>query len=84
MWAQQEQRSPARIVSGARSLKGPGNQGRGIGEGWGPWGSFFCKAASKGGLAKSLQRGRVEMLLGLGLPWKTNPMTPEPHVFKEI
>jgi hypothetical protein len=45
MWAQQEQCSPARIVSGAGSLKGPGNQGRGIGEGWG---SFFCKAASKG------------------------------------
>jgi hypothetical protein len=45
MWAQQEQCSPVRIVSGARSLKGPSNQGRGIGEGWG---SFFCKAASKG------------------------------------
>jgi hypothetical protein len=45
MWAQQEQCSPARIVSGAGSLKGPGNEGRGIGEGWG---SFFCKAGSKG------------------------------------
>ena len=45
MWAQQEQRSPARIVSGAGSLKSPGNQGRGIGEGWG---SFFSKAVSKG------------------------------------
>ena len=44
MWAQQEQRSPA-IVSGAGSLKSPGNQGRGIGEGWG---SFFSKAALKG------------------------------------
>ena len=49
MWAQQEQRSPARIVSGAGSLKSPGNQGR-------------IK-----GLAKSLQRGRVEMLLDLHL-----------------
>ena len=45
MWAQQEQRSPMRIVSGARSLKSPGNQDRGIGEGWG---NFFSKAASKG------------------------------------
>ena len=45
MWAQQEQRSPARIVSGAGSLKSPSNQGRGIGEGWD---NFFSKAASKG------------------------------------
>ena len=45
MWAQQEQRSHARIVSGAGSLKSPSNQGRGIGEGWG---TFFSKAASKG------------------------------------
>ena len=45
MWAQQEQRSPARIVSGAGSLKSPGNQGRGIGEGWG---RFFSKAVLKG------------------------------------
>ena len=45
MWAQKEQRSHGRIVSGARSLKSPGCQGRGIGEGWG---IFFCKAASKG------------------------------------
>ena len=35
MWAQQEQRSSVRIVSGAKSLKSPGNRGRGIGEGWG-------------------------------------------------
>jgi hypothetical protein len=27
MWAQQEQRSPARIVSGAGSLKSPGKRG---------------------------------------------------------
>ena len=33
MWAHQEQRSPARIVSGAGSLKNPSNQGRGIREG---------------------------------------------------
>jgi len=59
MWAQQEQRSPARIVSGAGSLKSPGNQGRTIGEGWG---MFFLQGRVKG-LAKSLQRGRVEMLL---------------------
>ena len=45
MWAQQEQRSPARIVSGAGSLKSPDNQGLGVGEGWG---RFFSKAASKG------------------------------------
>ena len=47
MWVQQEQRSPARIVSGAGSLKSPGNQLEGleIGEGWG---IFFYKAASKG------------------------------------
>ena len=45
MWAQQEQRSPARIVSGAGSLKSPGNQGLGVGEGWG---RFFSKAALKG------------------------------------
>ena len=45
MWGQQEQRSPARIVSGAGSLKSLGNQGRGIGEGWG---EFFFKAALKG------------------------------------
>ena len=45
MWAQQEQRSPGRIVSGAGSLKSPGNQGREFGEGWG---SFFFKAVSKG------------------------------------
>jgi hypothetical protein len=45
MWAQQEQISPARIVSGAGSLKSPGNQGRGIGEGWG---MFFSEVASKG------------------------------------
>ena len=45
MWAQQEQHSPARIVSGAGSLKSPGNQGLGVGEGWG---NFFSKAALKG------------------------------------
>ena len=45
MWAQQEQRSPARIVSEAGSLKSPGNQGRWIGEGWG---MFFSNAALKG------------------------------------
>ena len=45
MWAQQEQRSHGRIVSGAGSLKSPSNQGRRFGEGWG---SFFSKAASKG------------------------------------
>ena len=45
MWAQQEQRSPTRIVSGARSLKSHGCQGRGIGEGWG---IFLSEAASKG------------------------------------
>ena len=45
MWAQQEQRSPTRIVSGAGSLKSPDNQGCGIGEGWG---RFFSKAALKG------------------------------------
>ena len=45
MWAQQEQCSPARIVSGAGRLKSPGNQGRRIGEGWD---IFFSKAASKG------------------------------------
>jgi hypothetical protein len=45
MWAQQEQRSPARIVSGAGSLKSPGNQGHRIGEGWG---RFFSKGALKG------------------------------------
>ena len=45
IWAQQEQHSLARIVSGAGSLKSPGNQGRGIGEGWD---IFFSKAASKG------------------------------------
>ena len=45
MWAQQELRSPARIVSEARILKSPGNQGRGIGE---EWGRFFSKAASRG------------------------------------
>jgi hypothetical protein len=45
MCAQQEQRSPARIVSGAGSLKSPGNQGREIGEGWG---RIFSKAALKG------------------------------------
>ena len=39
------ERSPARIVSGAGSLKSSGIQGRGIGEGWG---TFFSKAASKG------------------------------------
>ena len=58
MWVQQEQRSPGRIVSGARSLKSLGNQGRGFGEGWG---NFFLQDRVKG-LAKSLQRGRVEML----------------------
>ena len=45
MWAQQEQCSPVRIVSGAGSLKSPGNQGRGIGEGWD---KFFSKTALKG------------------------------------
>ena len=45
MWAQQEQRSPVTIVSGDGSLKSPGNQGLGIGEGWG---NIFSKAASKG------------------------------------
>ena len=40
-----EQRSPARIASGAGSLKSPGNLKSGIGDGWG---IFFCKAASKG------------------------------------
>jgi hypothetical protein len=45
MWAQHEQRSPARIVSGAGSLKSLGNEGHRIGEGWG---MFFSKAASKG------------------------------------
>ena len=45
MWAQQEQRSPARIVSEAGSLKSPGNQGRMIGEGWG---RFSSKVALKG------------------------------------
>ena len=40
-----EQRSPARLVSGAGSLKSPGSLKSGIGEGWG---MFFCKAASKG------------------------------------
>ena len=45
MWAQQEQRSPTRIVSGTRSLKSLVNQGRGIGE---ERGGFFSKAASKG------------------------------------
>jgi hypothetical protein len=60
MWAHQEQCSPARIVSGAGSLKGPGNQGHGCGE---RWGSFFLQGRVKG-LAKSLQRGRVEMRLG--------------------
>jgi hypothetical protein len=45
MWAQQEQCSPARIVSEAGSLKSlgkfeePGQEG---------WGRFFSKAASKG------------------------------------
>ena len=56
MWAQQEQRSPARIVSGAGSLKSPGNQGHRIGEGWD---RFFSK------VAKSLEGSRVEMLLEL-------------------
>ena len=40
-----EQRSPARIVSGAGSLKSPGSMKSGIGEGRG---MLFCKAASKG------------------------------------
>ena len=40
-----EQRSPARIVSGAGSLKSPGSLKSGIGEGWG---MFFFKATSKG------------------------------------
>ena len=40
-----EQCSPARIVSGAGSLKSPGSLKSGIGEGWG---MFFSKAASKG------------------------------------
>ena len=60
MWAQREQRSPVRIVSGSGSLKGPGNQGRGIGEGWG---MFFSLEGRVKGLAKSLLCGRVEMLL---------------------
>jgi hypothetical protein len=45
MWAQQEQRSPARIVSGAGSLKSPGKFEEPGQEGWG---RFFSKAASKG------------------------------------
>jgi hypothetical protein len=45
MWAQQKQRSPARIVSGARSLKSPGKFEEPGLEGWG---RFFSKAASKG------------------------------------
>ena len=40
-----EQRLPARIVSGAGSLKSPGSLKSGIGEGWG---MFFSKATSKG------------------------------------
>ena len=40
-----EQRLPARIVSGAGSLKSHGSLKSGIGEGWG---MFFSKAASKG------------------------------------
>ena len=40
-----QQRSPARIESGAGSLKSPGSLKSGIGEGWG---MFFSKAASKG------------------------------------
>jgi hypothetical protein len=45
MWAQQEQRSPARIVSGAGSLKSPGKFEEPGQEGWG---GFFSKDASKG------------------------------------
>jgi hypothetical protein len=44
MWAQQEQCSPARIVSGAGSLKSP-SKFEEPGQGWG---EFFSKAASKG------------------------------------
>ena len=40
-----EQRSPARIVSGAGSLKSLGSLKSGIGEGWD---MFFSKAVSKG------------------------------------
>jgi hypothetical protein len=45
MWAQQEQRSPARIVSGAGSLKSPSKFEKPGQEGWD---MFFSKAASKG------------------------------------
>jgi len=38
MWAQQEQRSPARIVSGAGSLKSPGKRGGA---------DFFSKAGQR-------------------------------------
>jgi hypothetical protein len=53
MWAQQEQRSPARIVSRAGSLKRPGSL-REVGQ-------VFLQGRVKG-LAKSLQRGKVDML----------------------
>jgi hypothetical protein len=39
MWAQQEPRSPSRIVTGAGSLKSPGKRGGA---------DFFSKAVSKG------------------------------------
>ena len=61
MWAQLEQRSPARIVSGAGRLKSPGNQGRRIGEGWD---TFFSKAASKG-LPRPLTRQGGDALSSL-------------------
>ena len=46
MWAQQEQCSPARRVSGAGSLKSHGNQGRGIY--WRGVGQVFLQGRVKG------------------------------------
>jgi hypothetical protein len=45
IWAQQEQRSPGRIVSGAGSLKSPSKFEEPGQEGWG---RFLCQATSKG------------------------------------
>jgi hypothetical protein len=45
MWAQQEQRSPGRIVSGTGSLKNPGKFEE---SGQERWNKFFSETASKG------------------------------------
>jgi hypothetical protein len=75
MWAQQEQRSPSRIVSGAGSLKSPGKFEEPGQEGWD---RFFSKAASKDPLMRQGGDALAESQLN---PLRNSPSTNHDRFF---